>query len=113
MIVFRKRSYVKSAFIYLLVSIAAVSVLLVHQNSSAQTNTFIPVLQKKSGNYQTIPSSSGQNFVTGDQSFHILTLRVEFQLDSSNLTTGDGTFDYSTGTETLVDPPPHGIQYFL
>jgi M6 family metalloprotease-like protein len=112
MIVFRKRSYVKSAFIYLLVSISAVSVLLVHQNSSAQTNTFIPVLQKKSGNYQTIPSSSGQNFVTGDQSLHILTLRVEFQLDSSNLTTGDGTFDYSTGTETLVDPPPHGIQYF-
>ena len=113
MIVIPKRPDLKSAFMCLMVFISAVSPLLVHQNSSAQTGTIIPVLPKKSGNFLNTPSSSGQKLAAGEQSFHVLAIRVEFQPDNSGLTTGDGTFDYSSGTETLVDPPPHGRQYFL
>jgi hypothetical protein len=49
------------------------------------------------------------------KTFKVLAIRVEFQKDSSELTTGDGTFDLreidSLRTHA-IDPPPHNRWYF-
>jgi M6 family metalloprotease-like protein len=43
----------------------------------------------------------------------IAALRVEFQPDNLNTTTGDGRFDLNTSTEPFqIDPPPHNKAYF-
>ena len=43
----------------------------------------------------------------------ILAIRVEFQPDNSQTTTGDGRFDLSQGTDPFqIDPPPHSRSYF-
>ena len=42
----------------------------------------------------------------------ILALIAEFQTDENNKTTGDGTFDLSTSTDPVIDPPPHDASYF-
>lgn len=43
----------------------------------------------------------------------ILALRVAFQPDDLNTTTGDGQFDLSTATDPFqIDPPPHNKAYF-
>ncbi|MCF7803020.1 MAG: T9SS type A sorting domain-containing protein [Candidatus Marinimicrobia bacterium] len=53
------------------------------------------------------------NVVNGNHRLAIV--RVDFQPDTSVLTTGDGTFDLSdttTITDTIIDPPPHNAAYF-
>jgi M6 family metalloprotease-like protein len=43
----------------------------------------------------------------------ILAIRVEFQPDASENTTGDGTFDQSESNDPFqIDPPPHSKSYF-
>lgn len=43
----------------------------------------------------------------------ILAIRVEFQPDASENTTGDGTFDLSQSSDPFqIDPPPHDKSYF-
>ena len=42
----------------------------------------------------------------------ILAIRVEFQEDSNNLTTGAGGFELATNSEITLDPPPHDLTYF-
>lgn len=42
----------------------------------------------------------------------LLALRVEFQEDSNNLTTGNGKFDLSTSSSAVIDAPPHDLNYF-
>ena len=42
----------------------------------------------------------------------VLAIRVEFQEDSNNLTTGNGSFELSTNSEITFDPPPHDVIYF-
>jgi len=42
----------------------------------------------------------------------VLAIRVEFQEDSNNLTTGNGGFELSTNSEITLDPPPHDVIYF-
>lgn len=51
--------------------------------------------------------------IRGD--FSVVALRIQFQSDTSDLTTGDGRFDLSPtpgGVDTLIDPPPHNRTYF-
>ncbi|NIR51976.1 T9SS type A sorting domain-containing protein [candidate division KSB1 bacterium] len=42
----------------------------------------------------------------------ILAIRIDFPEDANNLTTGNGTFDFSASGEIVIDPPPHDITYF-
>ncbi len=48
------------------------------------------------------------------QSIRIAALRVEFQVDTNPLTTGDGTFmiDTVTADPFAIDPAPHDRTYF-
>jgi len=53
--------------------------------------------------------------VLGQQSVvRICGIRVDFQPDSNELTTGDGTFllDGTNVNEFTIDPPPHNRSYF-
>ena len=45
----------------------------------------------------------------------ICIIRVEFQTDANQLTTGDGRFMFDTShvTPNTIDPPPHDRRYFL
>ncbi len=43
----------------------------------------------------------------------ILAVMVQFQQDNSPLTSGDGRFDLTLGTDPIIDAPPHNRQYFL
>ena len=45
-------------------------------------------------------------------SLRILALRVEFEPDEDETTTGDGRFDLSIPPEPIIDPPPHNRAYF-
>ncbi|HES59162.1 MAG TPA: hypothetical protein ENO18_01915, partial [Caldithrix sp.] len=53
-------------------------------------------------------------FIAEAQSIHICAIRVEFQEDDNELTTGDGTFmiDTVTTDSFAIDPAPHNRQYF-
>ena len=42
----------------------------------------------------------------------VLAIRVEFQTDGDDRTTGDGRFDLSTSAEPIIDAPPHDRDYF-
>lgn len=42
----------------------------------------------------------------------ILAVRVEFQLDDDETTTGEGKFDLSKAKVPTIDPPPHDRHYF-
>ena len=48
------------------------------------------------------------------QTINIVAIRVEFQADNNQLTTGDGTFavDSITLAEFVIDPAPHNKRYF-
>ncbi|MBS1272428.1 MAG: hypothetical protein MAGBODY4_01573 [Candidatus Marinimicrobia bacterium] len=51
--------------------------------------------------------------ITGNHQFALV--RVEFQADTSDLTTGIGQFNLETAetiTDTVIDPPPHNAAYF-
>jgi len=43
----------------------------------------------------------------------ILVIRVEFQIDEDESTTGNGTFDLSVPAGPTLDPPPHDRAYFV
>jgi M6 family metalloprotease-like protein len=46
-------------------------------------------------------------------SLNILAIRIQFQPDSAETTTGDGTFDLSVSNDPFqIDPPPHNKSYF-
>ncbi len=49
---------------------------------------------------------------TRPDTLRILAIRVEFQEDNNNLTTGNGKFDLSPADGQLIDPPPHNLRYF-
>ena len=71
-----------------------------------------PVLKKKKILSESLSKTSlsiKRNF----QSFTILAIRVDFQQDDNPLTSGDGKFDFTSGSGATVDPPPHDRQYFL
>jgi hypothetical protein len=42
----------------------------------------------------------------------ILAIMVQFQPDNTTLTSGDGRFDLSDGTDPVIDAPPRNRQYF-
>ncbi|MEK9136274.1 MAG: hypothetical protein AAB393_04060, partial [Bacteroidota bacterium] len=42
----------------------------------------------------------------------ILAVMVQFQQDNTPLTSGDGRFDLTLGTDPIIDAPPHNKQYF-
>jgi len=42
----------------------------------------------------------------------VLGLRVEFQVDEDDKTTGNGRFDLSVSSKTAIDPSPHDQTYF-
>ncbi|MEL6820374.1 MAG: hypothetical protein AAFP70_01335, partial [Calditrichota bacterium] len=47
------------------------------------------------------------------ETLNILAIRVQFQQDTDETTTGDGLFDLSTSTDQFqIDPPPHNKAYF-
>jgi M6 family metalloprotease-like protein len=51
--------------------------------------------------------------VENSDTIKILAIRVEFQPDDASTTTGDGTFDLSSGNVPFqIDPPPHNRSYF-
>jgi hypothetical protein len=56
-------------------------------------------------------NSSGLKYPARRDSIKILAIMVEFQIDASDLTTGDGTFQKEIST-TQIDPPPHDSVYF-
>jgi len=43
---------------------------------------------------------------------NILAIRVEFQEDTDDATTGNGKFDLSAPKSLMIDPPPHNRPYF-
>ena len=52
---------------------------------------------------------------TVEGTFSIAAVRVQFQSDTTSLTTGEGHFDLGTpagAIDTLIDPPPHNAAYF-
>lgn len=50
---------------------------------------------------------------TPTDTLRIVALRVEFQPDEAESTTGDGTFDLGTPAHSFqIDPPPHNRRYF-
>ncbi len=49
---------------------------------------------------------------TSIDTIRILAIKVEFQKDDDDKTTGDGTFDLSTNSDYIVDAPPHNNSYF-
>ncbi len=101
------------SFRFLFYQLITAVLILVSQSGYAQSGDPVPLLLKKSVSKQNISllqKSAAQN---GEQTFHILAIRAEFQADDSQFTTGDGTFDYSVETEAVVDPPPHDRVYFL
>ena len=52
--------------------------------------------------------------VFAQQELKICAIRVEFQEDQNELTTGNGLFNYDTTgiTQFTIDPPPHDRSYF-
>jgi M6 family metalloprotease-like protein len=51
--------------------------------------------------------------ILATDTLRILAIRVEFQPDNSQTTTGDGRFDLIQGTDSSqIDPPPHNRSYF-
>jgi hypothetical protein len=58
-------------------------------------------------------SNQSHSAIFSPDTLKILAIRVEFQADTSETTTGDGTFDLTQGTDSLqIDPPPHNKNYF-
>ena len=51
------------------------------------------------------------NITTPQNTVRILAIMVEFEKDSNDQTTGDGTFQ-TTGSAAQIDPPPHDSLYF-
>ena len=56
--------------------------------------------------------SKSTAFSAEPDTIHVLAIRVEFQPDNLSTTTGDGTFDLTTGSNVKLDPPPHNKAYF-
>ncbi len=52
-------------------------------------------------------------FRTTVVTINVLAVMVQFQQDNTPLTTGDGRFDLSQGTDSIMDAPPHNRQYFV
>lgn len=55
----------------------------------------------------------GQQTIQGN--YRLAVVRVQFQKDTVETTTGNGQFDLSAtpaGADTLIDPPPHNKPYF-
>jgi len=58
-------------------------------------------------------SSSFSSTHANLDSLNILAIRVQFQPDTAETTTGDGTFDLSESNDPFqIDPPPHNKRYF-
>ncbi|MCK4825841.1 hypothetical protein KA005_59380, partial [bacterium] len=49
---------------------------------------------------------------TQKDSLSIVGIRVQFQADEDEMTTGNGQFDLSISTEPIINPPPHDRSYF-
>ena len=56
-------------------------------------------------------TSVRSNITTQQNTVRILAIMVEFEKDSNDQTTGDGTFQ-TTGSAAQIDPPPHDSLYF-
>ena len=56
--------------------------------------------------------STRRAFMVATDTINVLAVMVQFQQDNSPLTTGDGLFDLSQGTDPVLDAPPHNRQYF-
>ena len=57
--------------------------------------------------------TSSRPFTTTADTIDCLAVMVQFQQDNTALTSGDGRFDLSLGTDPVLDAPPHNKQYFL
>lgn len=57
--------------------------------------------------------STARSFRTTADTINVLAVMVQFQQDNTSLTTGDGRFDLSQGTDPILDAPPHNRQYFV
>lgn len=81
--------------------------LLVSNFSFAQKrNTLSHAMQKRMNSRQV-----QTNVITPQDTVRILAIIVEFQKDTFEQTTGDGTFQAS-GSSEQIDPPPHDLLYF-
>ena len=49
---------------------------------------------------------------SGPDTVRILAIRVEFETDTLDVTTGDGKFVLTVPDEPVIDPPPHDKNYF-
>lgn len=67
------------------------------------------------GNQIRVDSGSGSlRKAAGSQdTLQLLGIMVQFQEDDDERTTGNGTFDQSTTSDRIIDPPPHDRMYFL
>jgi len=61
---------------------------------------------------QSLSKNSIQTVFLGPDTLRVLALLVEFQIDQSDSTTGDGTFNLTPPNELTIDPPPHDQNYF-
>ncbi|MFC1728886.1 T9SS type A sorting domain-containing protein [candidate division KSB1 bacterium] len=80
-----------------------------------QDTGIIPRLSK--AHLSSPVTSNEESFrLDGEQSLHLLAVRVEFLEDDDPLTSGTGKFDYTELTpaqrDSTVDPPPHNRIYF-
>lgn len=58
-------------------------------------------------------SKSGSASAAEPKSLRIMAIRVSFQSDTTELTTGDGRFILVGDDSTVIDPAPHDRAYFL
>jgi len=61
--------------------------------------------------YASSVQSEALSVSVGD-TIHVLAIRVEFQPDTIDQTTGTGRFVYTPNPEITIDPPPHDRAYF-
>jgi len=56
--------------------------------------------------------SAPRQFVAAPDTVRVLAVLVQFQRDADARTTGDGQFDLSAPTDSIIDAPPRNAQYF-
>jgi len=57
-------------------------------------------------------AAAGGTSMQQPRTIRILAAMVEFQRDNDPRTTGDGGFDLTTRTDSIIGPPPHDQSYF-
>ncbi|HYQ87245.1 MAG TPA: hypothetical protein VES59_08400 [Bacteroidota bacterium] len=93
--------------------LGASSILISAALGDAQTQRQ-PVFNHPLTTFRDLSGSRGGGIsapAAGPETLRILTAMVAFQEDSDPRTTGSGSFDTTTPTKNLLDPPPHDSAY--